>query len=92
MYFAGFAIYIPQMPVWLGTWAPYITFMRWSFQALVLNEFQDNDNLPYAQSYINNLGFDTYTKEECIPFIILYLAVFSLALLLALRFVNFEKR
>ena len=48
----GFIVYIPKFPSWLGSWAPYVSFMRFSFQALTLNEFQDNSALPLASSYI----------------------------------------
>ena len=31
-------------------------------QAIVLNEFIDNDNLPLRSTYIDNYGFDDFNK------------------------------
>jgi ABC-type multidrug transport system ATPase subunit len=90
--FAGYIVYIPQFDQWLRVWAPYGSFMRWAFQGLVLNEFDGNNDLPYENEYIDNLGFDTYTKEQCAPIIIIFTAIFCWFLLLALKFINFEER
>jgi hypothetical protein len=37
---AGFIVYIPDFPPWLGTWAPYLSFMRYAIQAESLLEFK----------------------------------------------------
>lgn len=89
----GYIVFIPQFPNWLGNWAPYISFMRYSFQAFVLNELQGNDEkLPYGQSYIDSLGFEDLSKWQCIPILIAFLLFNAVLVLLALRFFNFEKR
>lgn len=90
--FAGYMIFIPTFPDWLSSWAPYISFMRFSFQALVLNEFNDNSALPYSQEYINSLGFQDYTASQCAPVPLVFLVVFAALLLLALRSINYEER
>lgn len=90
--FAGYIVYIPQFDYWLREWAPYGSFMRWGFQALVLNEFDGNGDLPSHQKYINALGFDDYSKEYCAPIILVFTAVFCTLLLLALKYINFEER
>jgi len=90
--FAGYIVYIPQFDPWLRAWAPYGSFMRWAFQGLVLNEFADNSALPYHQIYINNLGFDTYSKEQCAPLVIIFTLIFSVLELVALKYINFEER
>jgi hypothetical protein len=90
--FAGFLIYLPQFPAWLGNWAPYISYMRYAMQGLSLNEFKDNGDLPNGDGYIDELGFQHMNKTECafimIPFIILYSSLF----LAALKFIDFEER
>jgi len=90
--FAGYIVYIPQFDPWLRAWAPYGSFMRWGFQGLVLNEFAGNSGLPYSQEYINNLGFYSYSKEQCAPLIIIFSLIFSNLELVALKYVNFEER
>eukprot|EP01039_Chlorochromonas_danica_P003350 gene3350-3673_t len=90
--FAGFLIYLPQFPAWLGNWAPYISFMRFAMQGLTLNEFQDNSDLELGDSYIDQLGYQDLSKTQCaailLPFICFYAGMF----LLMLKFVDFEER
>lgn len=90
--FAGFLIFIPRFPDWLGYWGPYISMMRFAFQSLILNEFQNNPDLPLASVYLHNMGFDTLTKTETALILIPFYFVFNLAFLFALKYVNFEKR
>eukprot|EP01035_Chromulina_nebulosa_P017867 gene17867-23483_t len=90
--FAGYIIFLPSFPAWLSTWAPYISFMRFSFQALVDNEFSNNSELPLGQEYINMLGFNDYTAEQCAPVPIVFALFFATALLVALKYINFEER
>lgn len=89
---AGYMVFLPSFPAWIGDWAPYVTFVRFSFQALVLNEFSDNSNLPYGQEYINTLGFNDYDVNQCAPIPLIFLLFFAAALLAALKYVNFEER
>jgi hypothetical protein len=72
--FAGFIVYIPQFPNWLGSWAPYISFMRYSFQGLALNEFENNSKLPAEEHYVAQLGFETLNKWQCLPIVFIFLA------------------
>lgn len=90
--FAGYIVYIPTFPTWLRAWAPYISFMRWSFQALVLNEFSGNSNLEAASYFIDELGFDTYSRDECVPVLLFFIAAFAAIVLGSLKYINFEER
>jgi ABC-type multidrug transport system permease subunit len=90
--FAGYIVYIPSFPLWLRSWAPYVSFMRWGFQGLVLNEFSGNSDLIYGSYYIEEMGFDTYDRDQCIPLLIIFVALFGSIVLFSLRFVNFEER
>lgn len=90
--FAGYIVYIPQFPSWLGDWGPYASFMRYSLEALVLNEFVDNDNLPFENSYIDSLGYNSLTKEDCVPILIMFVLLHAIAVFLSLKFINFEER
>ncbi len=90
--FAGFVIYIPQFPAWIGNWAPYISYMRYAMQGLTLNEFRDNSDLPLSDGYIDQLGYEYLTKSQCmgimVPFVLLYAGLF----LASLKFIDFEER
>lgn len=90
--FAGFLVYIPRFPDWLGAWAPYISFMRYSFQGLTLNEFDGNSQLPDGSIYISELGFGSLSISTCAGVLFFWLTFYALMFLLALRFINFEQR
>jgi ABC-type multidrug transport system permease subunit len=90
--FAGFIVYLPKFPVWLGSWAPVISFMRFGFQALTLNEFDNNDELPYEATYVDNLGFNTLSKDECAAYLLIFLVIFGILAYLPLHYLNFERR
>jgi ATP-binding cassette subfamily G (WHITE) protein 2 len=90
--FSGFLVYIPRFPSWLGSWAPYISFMRYAFQGMTLAEFQNNDNLPGGPTYISSLGFDSLTIDACGGVLFVWLVFFMLTFLAALKFFDFEQR
>lgn len=46
--FAGFVVRLPYLPDFLSSWAPTLSFARWAFQGLVINEFQGNGKINYA--------------------------------------------
>jgi ABC-type multidrug transport system permease subunit len=90
--FEGFIVYLPEFPGWLS-WLANVSYLRFSFQALVLNELQGNDdNLPLESYYISQLGFDTISKTTCGLVMFVFLGLHALLTYLAVRYVNFEKR
>jgi ABC-type multidrug transport system ATPase subunit/ABC-type multidrug transport system permease subunit len=90
--FEGFIVYLPEFPLWLG-WAANISYLRFSFQALVLNEFVGNaSQLPLESFYIDILGFGTFNKTECACYLLIFVGFHGLMSFLAVRFINFEKR
>jgi ABC-type multidrug transport system permease subunit len=90
--FAGFIVYIPQFPNWLGSWAPYISFMRYSFQGLALNEFENNSKLPEGKNYISQLGFETLDKWQCLPIVFIFLAFNAFLVVFFYKVFSFESR
>mmetsp|Transcript_1087 Transcript_1087/g.1754 ORF Transcript_1087/g.1754 Transcript_1087/m.1754 type:complete len:1273 (+) Transcript_1087:64-3882(+) len=90
--FAGFIVYIPTFPLWLRCWAPYVSFMRFAFQAMVLNEFSGNEDLENSDYFIDELGFDSYSRDYCLSVIPIFTAFFAAAVLIALKYVNWEER
>ena len=77
--------------VWL-IWGPYVSFIRYSFQGLVLNEIKNNDALPSGSAYIENLGFHTLGLEACFFIMILFVIVLLLLQYVILRTINYENR
>ena len=92
MFYAGYAVYIPEMDDWQGKWLPYLSFFRFAFQGMVLNEFQDNDDLPKSHDYINKLGFDFISVSGCCGIMILFTCIFASFFYLAIRYIDFEER
>jgi len=90
--FSGYLVFIPTLPDWLRSWAPYASFMRWAFEGLVTNEMgDDEDNLVVATT-LDNLGFHSFDKWQVIPILVGFAAGMRLLTLVALRFVSFEER
>jgi hypothetical protein len=92
MFYAGFVVYIPVMPDWQGSWIPYLSFFRYAFQGLVLNELQHNNNLPEGHDYINQLGFDTISLTGCCGALLLFMPLLFGTFYLAITYVDFEER
>ena len=91
--FAGYIIFIPEFPGWLEAWGPYVSFMRFGFQAMVLNEMNGNPDLSeYSGYFIESLGFDDYSREECLSIIPIFFLSFALGVLGALKYINWEER
>lgn len=92
MAFGGFGLLIPEMHLWLRAWGPYISFIRWGYQGLVLNEFQDNSYLPLEKIYLEQLGFDNYTSEICLSILPIFICSLACMTLLALKYCIYEER
>lgn len=101
--FAGFVVRLPSLPDWLGSWAPMASFARWAFQGLVINEFEGNANIDYYEIipsrvqdpyklFIENFGFEGYTKWDTLPILAICLAILWLGCYLPIRLISFEKR
>jgi ABC-type multidrug transport system ATPase subunit/ABC-type multidrug transport system permease subunit len=90
--FGGFLIHLGVMADWQSAWLPYIDPVRYALQALVLNEFQDNSDIPNSSDYISNMGFNLISIEGCVALIFLLLGICTVAFYLALRYFNFESR
>jgi ABC-type multidrug transport system permease subunit len=102
--FAGFIVQLPQLPPWLGSWAPNVSFARWAFQGLVINEFYNNPRVSYAslatieytpdpyQTFVEGLGFQGTDKWFSVPILVLNMVVFRMLTYYTLVYVNYEKR
>ena len=91
--YGGLMIIISALPNWLYYWAAQVDFARWSYQALMLNEFLRNPNLASSgQSTIDAFGFNTYNKEECVGILIGLTLGFLLLSYVLMIFFDYEKR
>jgi hypothetical protein len=87
----GFREYLPEMPVFVK----YLTFglfTRYMFQGQVLNELQENYDLPYYHEYIVTLGFTGISVGGCFALLLLCTVVAMAAFYLVLKHVDFERR
>lgn len=102
--FAGYIVRLPTLPTWLSTWAPDVSFARWSFQALVINEFEGNQKVDYSNlpevsyskypsyEFLSALGFEGYSKWYSIPVLLLNMVVLRFLTFAVLKKVNHENR
>lgn len=70
----------------------FVLFIRWGFQVLMLNEFQGNTDMALSEVYIEDLGFDDYSKNTCLACIPVFIAFYALVQLTALKYISFEER
>lgn len=89
--FEGFIIYVPEFPVW-SHWATYVSYLRYAYQALILNEFDGNTDLPFSALYIDELGFSTIPQANCAGYMWIFVFGHALVAYLVLKHVNFIKR
>lgn len=87
----GFGIYLPQMQSWMA-WTTSLDFARFAMQGLVVNEFEDNSELPKGQKYIHMLGFEHLSTGDCAGVLFLFIGGYMAALYLALRYCDFDRR
>jgi ABC-type multidrug transport system ATPase subunit len=89
--FAGFIIFIPNLQSWL-VWGPYISFYRYAFQSLVLNELKDNPDLTASSIYLDQLGFDSLSSPDCIWILLLFTFGTCFMAGFAVKYIDHEQR
>lgn len=84
--FMGFFQMLPDMEPYLRGWLPVLSFARWGYQGLVINELSTNPNLPHGQAYLSMQGFDTVSASGCFAIgllqLIFYMSLLSILLML----------
>ena len=102
--FAGYIVRIPTLPTWLSSWATDVSFARWAFQGLVINEFDGNEEIDYSNlpevyyskypsyEFLSDLGFQGYSKWYSIPVLLLNMVILRLFTFLVLKHISHEKR
>ena len=100
--FTGYIIQIPALPTWLSG-VPDVSFLRWGFQSLVINEFQGNTMVfpegnngmttdQQYEAFVTAYGFEGYTRWNGVQWLIVNAAVFRGLTFLGLRYVRYENR
>jgi hypothetical protein len=65
---------------------------RWGFQVLMLNEFEGNTDMALSEVYIEDLGFDDYSKDTCFYILPVFIGFYAALQLGALKYISFEER
>jgi len=89
--FGGFYINISSLPI-VANWVPYASFMKWTYEALCINEFKGEnfscDKGPQGacektgDEVLVRLSFTDTIEEACFGLGMVLLAITSLAILL----------
>ena len=88
--FAGYLIFIPNLPA-LCRWMSYIATFRYALQGLVLNEFQDNDELlPSGDEYIDRMGYsdDAISIQACVVILFIAYVACTILFFISLKYVE----
>jgi ABC-type branched-subunit amino acid transport system permease subunit len=88
--FSGYVVFIPDFNGLFRQAGVYTSIFRFPFQTLVLNEFNNNDNLPRGHDYITRLGFRGYDVDSAGSISIVIMAILSLFYLAALKYIRYE--
>ena len=74
--FAGFAVPIDKLPdAW--SWAPFVSYARYSFEGLVVNEFERFTM--DGSAVLRNFSFDEYDKMDTFWILAIYIVVIDIA-------------
>ena len=85
--YAGFAIRLEDLPtMWI--FMPYIGYLRWAFEGLMINEFNqygtddavDDGNRNGNGDVLSAFTFDNFDKNNCIWILLLFIAFLTMIL------------
>jgi len=79
--FGGYLVLIPSLPPALDPWAPGISYIRWAFQALMLNQFSGSNEEDILETY----GFEGHSKWISLLPLFITLGLLELLSLMAIR-------
>jgi len=90
--FAGYAIKLDDLPV-IWTVLPYISYSRWAFEGLMINEFNqfgtddaaDDSTRSGNGDVLSDFSFDNFDKNNCIWILFLFIAALTMLLLYGLQ-------
>ncbi len=81
--FGGFTIAVNNVPKpWI--WAPIISFARWSFEGLMVNEF-GGYNTEDGDRVLKDFDFDNYDKNNSFWIILINMCLFAIMSYVAMR-------
>ncbi|KAK3252787.1 hypothetical protein CYMTET_37936 [Cymbomonas tetramitiformis] len=87
--FAGFLIHIPNIPAY-WKWAAYISFVRWAIEGLVVNEFEDQDQLRYynGRDVLDDYGYANFDKWSSVYILFAIFVALRIVTLACLQYVR----
>jgi ATP-binding cassette subfamily G (WHITE) protein 2 len=88
MLFAGFFVPLPILPSW-WIWMSWISFFRWSFQSLMVNQFAGT---AAGDQLLVNYGFSGWSIYNGCLGLIAQIIIFRVLAFVIIRFANKEKR
>jgi ABC-type multidrug transport system permease subunit len=88
---SGLPQYLPKMQDWVRI-LTFGSLSRYVFQGLMLNELQDNGNLPESHRYLVMLGYTGLSVGGCAAMMLVFIGIGLMTLYLALKYVDYERR
>ena len=92
--FSGFFIHVDSLPVWLR-WITYISTIRWSFMAFMINEFKGETGFVCDEGYagciekgntvLQKFAFDEWKKSTSVGLIAVLLGSFHILAFIMLK-------
>ena len=107
-YFSSIPVKPSTYVYWMRSWVPSVSVFRWTIQATIINEFEDDPIFLALQcnpfnptmcqtintypNYLSVFGFGGKTRGFCYGIMFLNLVIFRLISLLALRWTSHSNR
>ena len=88
--YAGYFQYLPHLQSWCKGWVPYLSFMRWGYQALIINELNNDDKLTNSQYYLDQLQFNEVSLAASIGILFGFACFYLIVLVLVVWYKHMD--
>ncbi len=80
--FSGLFIKAQSLPVWMRSWVPVLSIIRWNMQANFINNYE-NDTVAFPipiayQTVLNLFGWGGKTKWYCFYILLLFIFIYKM--------------
>ena len=92
MFFCGYSIPVSEVPAY-WSWATHISFARYSFEALALNEFayEEDDDGVGGTFWLGYWGFNGTPKGRVFAYFVTAVAGFHVVAWAAMKYVSYQR-
>lgn len=90
MFFCGYSIPVNEVPAY-WSWATKISFARYSFESLALNQFS-GDHSTMAVYYLEYWGFFHVSKYSTLCYFVISVTCFHVLAWAAMKYISYERR